>query len=150
MTAWHHQIRDIVHTWDPRHITFVYSKSGFADKPRLLASLGDAVHEVPRTQNPKSLMRFVMDHEVRGAYILELSGPATTQMYATIESLKDGRAYTLGRTFESKRFDRPRVIVLADFIPYWTRTNWQRWDTYELQPDHSLAHLEKEFEFVYS
>lgn len=134
---WQQQVMDKSQEWDTRHIDLVVDPDGNKGKSILkgiMLTKGMAA-VIPFVNDYKDIMRMVMDMPKSKTYIIDLPRAIKKdklfQMYAGIESIKDGYAYDDRYSFRWEYFDCPNIWVFTNTMPdidYMTKGRWRIWN----------------------
>lgn len=134
---WQSELIDRTKVWDTRHIDLIYCKKGNIGKSILKGYM--RVHKLatslPFVNNYKDLLRMVCDLPTAKAYIIDLPRAIKkenlNQMYAAIETIKDGYAYDDRYHFKDKYFDCPNIWVFTNTLPdledFMSEDRWRIW-----------------------
>ena len=80
-----------------------------------------------------------------GAFILDFPRAMPKrnleELYAGVESIKNGMGYDKRYSLRKIRFDRPAIIVFTNRMPVFSLLSKDRWEIHEMQPDFTLKHL---------
>lgn len=135
---WQEKVIKLSKLWDTRSIHWVFDKDGNHGKTVLKGwmrayKLGRAL---PFCNNYKDLLRMVCDMPTSSCYLIDLpraiNKDALYQMYAGIESIKDGYAFDDRYKFREKYFDCPSVFVFSNTLPDQSLLTKDRWKIYEI------------------
>lgn len=123
LRPWQKQVVEKSKPWDTRHINLIYSPNGNEGKSILkgwMRAYGLAT-PLPFCNDFKDIMRMVMDMPTSKCYIIDIPRAINKerlfQLYAAIESIKDGYAYDDRYSFKDKYFDCPNVWVFTNKMP---------------------------------
>lgn len=141
---WQMDIYNLLKTWDPRSIHIIIDTRGNNGKTILKTYCG--VHNVAKTipfcNDYKDIMRMVMDMPKVGAYIIDMPRAIKKeklyQLFAGIETIKDGYAYDDRYTFKDEYFDCPGILVFTNNCPDLTLLSQDRWKLWKISEDFKL------------
>lgn len=95
--------------------------------------------------NAKDMMRQVMNKPKKGGYIIDLPRALPkkdlAQLYAAIESIKDGHAFDDRYKFTEEYFKKPVVWVFTNVRPDTALLSPDRWVFWEVEVDGTLSEV---------
>lgn len=130
---WQKEVIRISEEWDTRHINIIIDDKGNIGKTMLkgilrIKGLGTPI---PFCNDFRDMMRMVMNKPIDKVYLIDIPKAIKKdklfQMYAGIESLKDGYAYDDRYKFKDKYFDCPNIWVFTNTIPDFSLLSEDRW-----------------------
>lgn len=133
--------KDVITTlgiWDPRGIHVLYDRNGNNGKTWLkqYAKYHFNCRPLPFCNDYKEVMRMVMDMPDADSYIFDIPRAINKdklfQLYAAIETIKDGYAFDDRYHFKEKDFDSPVVWVFTNTLPDMTLMSRDRWNIWTI------------------
>lgn len=138
--TWQRRVAASANDWDPRSVNLIYDQHGNSGKTFIKGymrahGLG---RPLPFCNDYKDIMRMVMDMPTSGCYLIDIPRAINKeklfQLYAGIESIKDGYAYDDRYKFQEKYFDCPIVWVFTNTLPdlnLLSADRWKIWTIYD-------------------
>lgn len=152
LKPWQQHIVDDKDVWNKRTINIVYDTQGNIGKSTLVAwirAYGIGV-KLPFVNDYKDIMRMVMDIPKARLYIIDLPRAINKeklyQMYAAIETIKDGYAYDDRYHFKDEIFDCPNIWVFTNKLPDPKFMSMDRWIFWEVQDEQLIQRKFEEFD----
>lgn len=130
--------------WDTRKINIIVDPKGGHGKTILKGYMRahNLGRPLPFCNDYQSLMRMVMDMPTARCYIIDIPKAINKdrlyQLYAGIESVKDGYAYDDRYSFKEKYFDCPNIWVFTNTVPDLEMLSSDRWNIYHFDEDGKL------------
>lgn len=133
---WQQYIVDNAEVWDTRHINILYDPKGCVGKTTIKGYLRahNLARPIPFCNDFKDILRMVYCMKTSKCYLIDipkaLKKDKLFQMFAAIESVKDGYAYDDRHVFKEKYFDCPNIWVFTNSVPdisYLTDDRWVFW-----------------------
>lgn len=142
--AWQAQVKAWCYEEDDRSIKLVYDSNGNAGKSIFAEYLEyhGLAYEIPPFRQMEEIMQVVMSIKDKKAYLIDMprgmKKDKLGEFYSGLEALKNGIAYEKRYHFKKKRMDRPQVIVFTNMLPAFEFLSLDRWQVFEMMPDHTL------------
>lgn len=137
-------IVDSVEDWDTRTINVVYCQSGNNGKSILSSYLRahNLARVLPMVNDYKDLLRIVCDLPTSRCYVVDMPRAIKKdkiyQLYAALETIKDGYAYDDRYNFKEKVFDCPVIWVFTNAEPEYSLMSRDRWKVWQITADYNL------------
>lgn len=136
--AWQESVIEKSQIWDTRTINIVIDMAGNNGKTTLKGYM--RAHKlgrpIPFCNDFKDIMRMVMDMPTAQTYLIDMPRAVKKdklfQLFAGIESIKDGYAYDDRYTFKEKYFDCPNIWVFMNYKPDMSMLSTDRWTFWEI------------------
>lgn len=132
---------------DDRKIYLIHDRVGNTGKSIFAEHLeykGIAT-EVPPFAKLEDMMACVLAARNKRAFIIDmprgLARNNHAELFAGIETLKNGLAYDRRYKFKKQRFDRPQVLVFVNRFPPFQLLSEDRWAIFNMLPTHELEEL---------
>lgn len=139
---------------DDRTILWIYDPQGNSGKSKLAKYL-QFHHDVLTLQygESKDLLNIVYQNAHKPAYMFDLTRMkpklySTNDLYATIESIKNGYFINTKYQTGTMMMNPPHVVCLSNQLPKWGDLSKDRWQVYMMTIDKEL-HKVKETDFEY-
>ena len=132
---------------DDRTVHLIFDDVGHAGKTIWTEAM---VYEglasfIPPFDSVGDLMAIAYAAKKKTAFIMDMPRGTRKHMlgdlYAGVESIKDGKAYDKRYNWKMAWFDRPAMIIFAKRMPVFSCLAEDRWAIHEMQPDYSLKLL---------
>jgi len=136
MYPWQKQIVASAKEFDSRVVDIVVDKKGCQGKSVIKTFIGfnKIGRPVPFVNDYRDIMRMIMGTPASPMYLIDIPRAIDKkhlfQLFAGIESIKDGYAYDDRYTFKEMYFDSPRVWVFTNVDPdpaLLSRDRWRVW-----------------------
>jgi len=85
------------------------------------ASGKDLIHQVIKAKKDPKIVLFNLSRQTEGAF-----------SYASVESIKDGLVFSGKYEGGMRIFQRPHVVIFANWLPDYTKLSLDRWDVRHL------------------
>ena len=118
--------------------------------------------EIPPFNKMEDLLQVVLSTHSKQAFIIDmpraLKKDSLGEMYAGIETVKNGLAYDKRYQYKKTRFSRPQVgivlssqhpymccllyvIVFSNTLPHFFNLSSDRWEIWRMEPDYTLVYM---------
>jgi len=134
---------------DMRHIDCIVNFQGNVGKTLLgqyLSNKGLAI-QVPCMTDYQDIMAFIIAKQPALAYMVDmpraLDKKKLSEVYSSLETLKDGYCYDKRYTFKERRQNPPLLFVFTNSIPNYSYLSADRWRFWTVRDDElvSLNHV---------
>lgn len=130
---WQNEMIKLSKPFDTRNVNVICDTDGNIGKTTIKGYM--RVHglgtPIPFCNDFKDIMRMVMDMPTATTYIMDMPRAINKeklfQLYAGIESIKDGYAYDDRYQFKDKYFDCPNIWIFTNSLPDFTLLSKDRW-----------------------
>jgi len=153
---WQQHVVDNANIWDTRSVNLVINPGGGVGKSCLKGYMRAMRigRPIPFVNDYKDLCRMVMDLPTSRCYLIDIPRAIRKehlfQLFAGIESLKDGYAYDDRYTFKEKYFDCPNIWVFSNKLPDITLLSRDRWKLWVINEEYGIEPFDPEATFQYT
>lgn len=146
--SWQQQVADTCDTWDPRNVNLIFDPIGCTGKTFIKGYLRahNKGRPIPFCNDYKDIMRMVMDMPTSNCYLIDIPRAINKdklfQLFAGIESIKDGYAYDDRYRFQEKYFDSPVVWVFTNTFPDLSLLSADRWKIWTIEDRKLVPYVE--------
>lgn len=142
LRPWQRQVVDLLQEQHPRQVLWIADTTGNAGKSylsgRLTKHTPGALLVSGGRQEDLMYMLAQMQKEKKEPTLLIMDIPRTTSpecvSYSTFETVKNARICSTKYESTSLETDRPlKVLVMANFLPVWTKMSLDRWQVHRIE-----------------